>query len=266
MYTIFKKTLRDFRWTFVWFVVIGVGYVTLITSMYPTVRANAEQFVKILENYPKGIAEAFGVTAQSLTTYTGFLSVEYFSFMFVIILGIFTFMLGTSLVAGEVDRGTSEFTFTLPVKRYRIFAGKLLASYTLILGVVLAVLLAVYVGGQLVDAAVSIRGLLALLVVLAAVGFLLLSVSALFSSIFSRKGLASSASGGFLGVSYALMILNGMTDKAAGAYVFSFFKYYGRPERLLSSADMSLSSPLTLVLVGACILIISFLLTEERDL
>ncbi|HXK36754.1 MAG TPA: ABC transporter permease subunit [Candidatus Paceibacterota bacterium] len=266
MYAIFKKTLADFRWTFVWFAAISVGYVGLISSMYPTVRANAEQFVELMENYPKGIMEAFGVTAQSLTTYTGFLSVEYFSFMFVIILGIFTFMLGTSLVAGEVDRGTSEFTFTLPVKRYRVLAGKILASYALILGVIILVLAAVYVGGQLVDAAVSVRGLGVLLVALAAVAFLLLSVSAFFSSIFSRKGLANGASGGFLGVSYALMILNGMTDKAAGAYVFSFFKYYGSPERLLTSADMSLSSPLTLVLVGACIFVIGSLLTEERDL
>ena len=266
MYTIFTKTLRDFRWTFLWFVVICVGYVAIISSMYPTIHENAAQFEKIFDALPEGMVDAFGITTQYLTTYQGFISVEYFSFMFIIILAIFIFMLGTSMVAGEVDRGTSEFTFTLPLRRYQILAGKLSASYAMILGLLVAVLAAVYVGGFFVDATLSIRGFLAFFAVLAALGFFLLSVSALFSSIFSRRSLANSASGGFIGISYALLILNGMTDKAAGAYVFSFFKYYGSPERLLLNADMSMSSPLTLGLLGASILVIGFLLTAERDL
>lgn len=266
MFTLFKKTIYDFRWTFACFTVIAVAYVGIISSMYPTVHENAEQFQKIFDSMPQGMMEAFGVTTQYLQSFQGFISVEYFSFMFILILSIFTFILGSSLVVGEVDRGTSEFTFTLPVRRSGILAGKLLASYAMILAMVVLVLAAVAVGGAVNDEPVSMKGILAFFSVLAALSFFLLSVSSLCSSLFSRRGLANSAMGGFLGASYALLLLKGMTEWADEIYVFSFFKYYGSPQDLLLSADMAKSSPLVLALVGASLVVISFLVTAERDL
>jgi ABC-2 type transport system permease protein len=262
----FKKTLHDFRWTFFWYGVIAVAYPVMAASIFPTVKANADKFNDLLKTYPKALIEAFGIRQESLSTLGGYLSVEFFSLIFVVLLGLLAFSLAASFVAGEVDRGTSELTFAFPVRRSDIVLGKFGAGMVIIVAVIAASLASCLICGAVIGEHLDVAGLLALGAVLGAMGFFLLSLTTLLSSLMSSKGTVYGSAGAFLGVSYVLHVANGLTDKVAAAYPLSFFKYYGNPEILLLDAQIEFSSLGVLLGAGIVLLSIALLVADRRDL
>jgi len=93
-FSFFKKTLQDYKWTTVWYSVMIILYGVMMVAFFPSIRDQQEELKKLIEVYPPSLAEAFGMSAETFGTIEGFLSVEYFSFIWVIIIAILIFFLG----------------------------------------------------------------------------------------------------------------------------------------------------------------------------
>lgn len=262
----FKKTFLDFKWSIFWYGLTTMLYGVAMVSFFPSVRDMGGKFKEILESYPSVLTKAFGMTINSFDTIEGFLSVEYFSFVWVIIIGILIFSLGESIVAGEIDKGTSEFSFSLPLKRQKIFFEKFLASCFIFLIVTLLTLIGIIISANVIGETVNIKGFFAFFAVASAMGFFLLSFAAFFSSLFSSKGRVLGLCGGFFIVSYMIHILAGMSDKVSDFYFLSFFKYYGSPEAILINGSVDVRNILIFLTSGVVFLILGLLLIEKRDL
>lgn len=263
---IFSKSLGDYRLAAVTYILISLGWLALLVGTYPSIASQFSQFEGLLDSYPEGIKQAFNISATSFSTVEGFVAVEYYSFMYIIIIGILLFSLGAGLVAGEIDRRTAEFTFTLPVKRYTIVLSRFAAA--LFVGLVVA--LVNTVGAGLMIAATGYEtnwsGIGALSLVQAALVVCLLGLATLASSFFDSRSKVYAAMSGILIGSYMLHILAAFSDKVEKLYYLSFFKYLGDAQTILLEGSVAARDVVILLCIGSLALLAALWQTERRDL
>ena len=126
------------------FLSFGFGsalYVVLMTSLYPMFADNSEAINELIKIIPETMKKALGF--DSLTSYGGFISAEYFGLFFPIILGVFSVMTATQLLAHLVDKGSMAYLLSTKVSRSQIAFTQALV---LISGLLLIVLFT-FVGG-----------------------------------------------------------------------------------------------------------------------
>lgn len=125
MRTIFRYTLSRFRGQ-----ILGWGIAILLLGLmlmwfYPSIAEQQENFEQLLEIYPPELSAFFG-DLSAMVTPEGFLSVEYFSYM-PLILGIFAVLMGSGLLVSDEENGTLDLVLAHPVSRTALFFGRLLA-------------------------------------------------------------------------------------------------------------------------------------------
>ena len=262
----FKKTIKDFKWSIFWYGLGVLLYGALMISFFPMMQDMGEEFEKMMESYPPAFLQAFGVEMDSFNSIEGFLSVEYLSFVWVVIIGILIFALGASIVSGEIDKGTSEFSFSLPIKRKKIVLEKFSASFLISLIIIFITLITIIIGTYIIGESPHFKGFLAFFIVASALAFFLLAFATFLSSFSSGKGKVYGICGGFFILSYTIHILVGISDKALDFYFLSFFKYYGSPGDILSSGSIDIWNILVFLIAGAILLISGLIIAEKRDL
>jgi len=125
MRTIFRYTLSRFRGQ-----ILGWGIAILLLGLmlmwfYPSIAEQQENFEQLLEIYPEEMTAFFG-DLSTMVTPEGFLSIEYFSYM-PLILGIFAVLMGSGLLVSDEENGTLDLVLAHPVSRTALFFGRLLA-------------------------------------------------------------------------------------------------------------------------------------------
>jgi len=125
MMTIFRYTLRRFQGQILgWGIALALLGVLLV-SMYDMIAAEQEQFQELLKVYPPEIS-AFMGDVSTFATPEGFISLEFFSFM-PLILGIFAVLTGSGLLVSDEENGRLDLIMAHPVSRAALFLGRLLA-------------------------------------------------------------------------------------------------------------------------------------------
>ena len=56
-----RKAVRDLRWTTFWYAFGMALFIFLMTSFYPTLERQQEQFVELLRLYPEFLFRIFGI-------------------------------------------------------------------------------------------------------------------------------------------------------------------------------------------------------------
>ncbi|OIK16022.1 ABC transporter permease [Bacillus sp. MUM 116] len=122
---IFLHELKAYRKsTMIWTLSLS-ALIVFFLSMFPGLTQDADQFKKLLENYPETVRKALGVSIDSITSLLGFYS---YGFTNVVLCGSIQAMnLGTSILSKEVREKTADFLLTKPVTRKQIVTAKLLA-------------------------------------------------------------------------------------------------------------------------------------------
>ena len=125
MMTIFRYTLRRFRGQILgWGIALALLGVLLV-SMYDSIAAEQEQFQELLKIYPPELTAFLG-DISSFATPEGFVSLEFFSFM-PLVLGIFAVLTGSGLLVSDEENGRLDLIMAHPVSRMALFMGRLLA-------------------------------------------------------------------------------------------------------------------------------------------
>ncbi len=266
MTAFFKKTFRDFRWSIITYSLIVVVYGAFLVSFFPAVKKLSMDFDKLLESVPKAFTSAFGMSGNSFTTLQGYLSVEYFSLTWILIVGVLIFSLGAAVVAGELDKGTGEFSFTLPIRRYKVVLGKFLASAAITLTVIVLSFLSIIIACSVAGESLSLAGFFHLFLLASSMFFFLLCFATFFSTVLRTKGSVYAVSGGYFAFSYLTHVLHGISDQIGFIYNLSFMKYYGVPQSILAGAGIPTGNILVFLIAGAVLLLASFVVVEKRDL
>ncbi|MDJ1432854.1 ABC transporter permease subunit [Halostagnicola sp. A-GB9-2] len=135
---------------------VGIGVLSLAFIGFFPSFADAD-IDELVEAYPPAMQEAFGI--QTLGTIEGFLAVEIYQFMWLLLLGLYVAYAAANSVAEDVERDRMDLVLSLPVSRGRVvletFAA--LAVPVLVLNAIVPV--AVYGGVVAVGESISVQDL-----------------------------------------------------------------------------------------------------------
>ena len=126
MITIFRSTLRRFRGQILGW---GIGLAllgVLLISMYDSFAGQQEQLEELLKIYPPELTAFMGDISSMFASPEGWVSIEFFSYM-PLILGIFAVLMGSGLLVSDEESGTLDLILAYPVSRTALFLGRLLA-------------------------------------------------------------------------------------------------------------------------------------------
>ena len=124
MFTVIRYTLRGSRGAIIGW---GIGLAALgimMGSLFDMMATSGDLIVAYMESMPE-LAEMFDI--GSMGTPIGWLDVEYFSFV-PLIVGLFASGVGASLLARDEERGTLDLILAHPVSRSTLFWGRFLAT------------------------------------------------------------------------------------------------------------------------------------------
>lgn len=140
--SVFGKTLWERRRSIIWWM-LGMAALALLTvAFWPSLRDQAG-LGDFLESFPPELLALFGIEdAQELLTPAGFVSSRLYASIGPILLTVFAISIGTSVMAGEEDRGTMDILLAQPVTRRRLVLDGA-AAMTVLVSIVAATLLAV---------------------------------------------------------------------------------------------------------------------------
>ena len=246
------------RSVIIWGAALGLYSAAMVAS-FTAIEGSAEQLNQLMEAYPKGMMEAFGVT--DLGDPANYLHSQVFGFA-PLALSFFTIMALSAAIAGAEERGTMDVLLGNPVPRRQLVIGNFLATALSLLTICALVGLLTWGTAVLVDVELSVRQVseaaLNLWPICLAFGCLALLCSALFH----RRGLAIAIPSFLLFGMYLLDTVGRASDDLEDLRPLSAFYYYG--SAIENGVDWTDFGGITLVALA--LVLLAALVFRRRDI
>ena len=202
----------------------GLG--ALVVPFYDIFVDQQEQFAKLMEAYPPEFMAFFGGDDLSaFTTPEGFLGVEFFSLM-PILLGIFAVLAGSGLLASDEESGRLDLIMAQPISRAGLFFGRLLAHLIAAIAILLLSYLGLTLAASNSNLGLGFAELFSPFVSLLATVLVFSTMALLLSQILPSRRLAAMAAGIVLVVSYFVTSLSNLSEELEIPAKFSPLTYY----------------------------------------
>ncbi|QLH80953.1 ABC transporter permease subunit [Halosimplex pelagicum] len=250
------------RGTLVTAVAIG-GFALMYVVLYPTFAESLGADIDaLLDAYPEALQKTFGI--QTLATMEGFLASELYTFVWMLLLGLYFAYSAASLIAADVERERMDMLLSLPVSRARVVAEKfvsLLVPLVVLNAVVPAV---VYAGTVAVDYPVDPVDLLVLHALSVPYLLTFAGVGLVASVVFDRASVAQRvALGALAGLFFAESLLTDTDFAWIGAV--SPTRYLD-PNAVLIDGEYALADGAVLAVAAAALLGLAVVLFRRKDI
>ena len=215
----FKVNFKSFIiWTCI---LIGIFLVVYLVYPYIVTDDSMKNLDEMMKMFPKELLTAFNMDITSINTAYGWLKSEGFMFILIII-GIYSSVLGGSIVLKEENDKTIEYLGYLPVKRKNIMINKIIVSITYITLMVLLLGLFNYVAlllsGDFEQKQYILLSITPLLMALP-----LFSINLFISTFMHKTKKTFAISLGLVFIFYLLSILSELSDKVEFLKYFSIY-------------------------------------------
>jgi ABC-2 type transport system permease protein len=224
MMAAFRNSIGRFRGQ-----IIGWGLAIFLLGLimvpiYDAFALQGEQFQQLMDVYPEEFMAFFGDMAD-FTTPEGFINVEYFSFM-PVVLGIFAVLICSGLLASQEENGVLDLILAHPISRSSLFLGRLAAFVV----TTIAILVLGWIGILLpmtwstmdlsaADLALAFISLFAQVMIFGAMALF-------FSMVLPSRRMASMVAGLLLVASFFITGLANLSDNMEAIAAFSPLNYY----------------------------------------
>lgn len=225
MFAIFRRRLFK-NWLMILGWGIGLGllayYLFDIFEMFSQQEVNLQQYLNAL---PEGLLAFFGGEDVDFFSPSGFLHLEFFSYM-PIILGIMVVTSAANLITRSEEEGSLELILAQPVSRSVVFWSRTLAlilSLSLILVIVWG---GAAIGLELHEFDITQGQLIWPFISLLSILMLFLSLALFLSMVLPTSGSASLTAGSLVIASFFISSLARIDENLEGINRFSPLKYY----------------------------------------
>lgn len=236
------------------YALISVFFIWIYIAMFPQLQESAEEVMALIDSFPEGIMQAFGVNSElAFATLEGFMATEYFSILWPIIILIFVIGLGSDAIASEIDSGSIFVLLSQPMTRIKIFLSKFISHTLLITVLCLFSVLMIIPIAIIYDIEYVLNSYLLMTLFCFLFAMSIYSFTLMLSTFFSTRGKASAISSGLLIIMYALYILSHLQESVENVKYLSIFHYFDFQEVMMES-----NIPSTSLILFASLIIISF--------
>ncbi len=134
-----KRELKvNFKSFIIWLGIL-IGLFLLVFMIYPFILTDeaVTELDEMLKIFPPEVLKAFNMDISSISTAYGWLKTEGFMFVLIII-GLYSSVLGSSIVLKEESDKTIEYLSSLPIKRNNIMTNKVIVAIIYMILIVLS--------------------------------------------------------------------------------------------------------------------------------
>lgn len=256
---LFRRLLADtWRGLIGW--ALGItGVVGMYLPLYSTIGGNPE-FLAIIDSLPPELVRA--LSYDQITTGAGYTQGTVHGLIAFVIVTIAAVAWGSSIIAGDEERGTLELVLghgvgrtQLVLERFAAIALKLTA-----LAVFLGLLVLALNDSASLD--LTFDGIVAGSAALLGVGLLTAAIGTMAGAIIGRRSIATGAAAGVAVLGYALNALGNQNPDFEWMHIFSpYFWAYGE-QPLANGFDALMGMPYAVAAVAIVIAVIAF---RRRD-
>ncbi|MGM0604848.1 MAG: ABC transporter permease subunit [Halobacteriota archaeon] len=240
------------------------GLVMLVVLIFPAYEQAGDEFEEILEGMPDAMQAAFGAADIPFATIEGFLIIEVYQFVWMMVIGGYLAYAAATLIAGEISDGNIDVLLMTPISRRQIVLEKFLSMVPDVVLISLGTYLAVAIGTVLIEEPIDLFwvGMVHLLSVpylLACVAFgLVLSV------VVSSERRAQIAAFAAIAASYVLEALVQDTDyEIVGDFMFA---HYLTPGDILIENEVATIDAVVLLTITMLLLVVAAAIFERADI
>lgn len=120
--TIFRYRLRRLRGQILGWGIALALFGLFMVQFYDTIAAQQDQLNQMIESFPKEFLAFFG-DIDDFATPSGFLGIEFFSYM-PLIVGVFSILIGSGLLVSDEESGRLDLIMAHPVSRTALYWGR----------------------------------------------------------------------------------------------------------------------------------------------
>ena len=239
------------------------AFLLAMTSEFSAYYDNPEM-ADVLEAMPKELMKAFSLESANLTTVSGYMSIA--STYFILMLGIYAGLLGSSIISKEERDKTAEFLMSLPISRIRIITSKLIAAVMLCLVIDVALIAEIYITTMKYDKLpifnkyMWLSGLSMFIIEM-----IFLSMGMMIASVMKRYRRSGSYSIAIIVIMYFLSIMVALSDKIEKLKYLTPFKYFESSRILM---ELKVNSTYVIISIGIIIvsIAVTYLAYPKRDM
>lgn len=255
------QTLNKSRNTLLAYIGITLAFTWMMVGLFPSFE---ESYDEILQSIPEGFADAFGAETGMAINLESFLSLEYFSLMWPIIMLIFAISYGSGALSGEIERGSIEVLLGQPVSRFSVFLSKYLAGFVQILVLTYFSIFSIIPFAEVYNVAYRWEHYISLFTLGFLFAITIFSFAMMVSSLASTKGRASFIVSGITIGMYALTIISSVNDAFESLKYGSIFFYFDASSALQHN-EVSFEHLLLLIFVSLLSFAIGMWNFTKRD-
>jgi ABC-2 type transport system permease protein len=238
--------------------------VFVVMMVFPSFETVGEEYMDALESMPDALLATFGGGDIAITSLEGFLVLEVYQFVWMLVIGGYLAYASATLIAGERERGNIDVLLMAPIPRRQVVAEKFLSMIPDVILISLGTLFGVVVGAVVIDESIDLLWLVLVHVfslpyLFACVAFgLVLSVA-----VESERRAQIVAFAGIAGM-YVLEALVGQTDYDwLGNLMFA--RYLSPSDILVANETEPLDAAI-LVAMTVALLVLAAVLFERADI
>ena len=240
-WAIVRKELQD-RWlSLVVYCGIALAFLTLYISLFPSLKRQAQELLRVFQSMPPAVLEVFGGDQNSFTSLERYLAVEFYSLTWPLMAVLLALTRASRGLAGEVEQGTMGSLLALPLSRTRLFWSKyaagLLAQLLFVVCSVVAIMPLASLGG------ISLQGdkVGSLTLICVAFSTTVYSLGTLCSAWMSDRGRVMAVAGGGMLIMYVLNVMSKLKPEVDWLANVSLFHYFEASQTLAKGGVDGLS-------------------------
>jgi len=260
---IIQRLREQFRGVSIYIISL-VAYSLLMVSIFPSIQKMDIQ--ALMSSYPENIAKFFGSSGMlSFNTIEGYMSMEFLSFFFILIIVFYVGSVAGSAIAGRVEKRIMDFDLSQPISRTKYILAESIVAIKYSTLIVVLTSFSLYIFGQIFDAHFQAKGLIAFSVIATLFLWALYGIAILLSSFLKTKSSVMLITFAFTLGSYIFLSLTRIVDKIQHLDKISIFYLYNS-EALLRAGDINWNQAGILFLILVIGLTGAILIFNKKDI
>jgi ABC-type transport system involved in multi-copper enzyme maturation permease subunit len=232
-------------------------------SLFPSLQKM--DIKAMMSQMPEQFTKFFGNDLTSAyTSIEGYLSMEFLSFFFILIVLFYVGSAAGSAIAGQIEKKTMDFNLSQPIPRTKFVISQSVIALLYSMGIVLATALSMFVFGKIFNAEFKITGLLAFSAFVTLFVWAFYGIGIFLSSFLRSKMSVMLAVVMFGLASYVFLSLTRMVDSIKDLDYLSIFHLYD-PQKILQTGELNLSNLIVLAGIFLIGLTGSVIIFNKKD-
>lgn len=179
--------------------------------------------------------KAFGVETVNFGSIESYLAMEQFGIIWPLMVSFLMISLAGIMLAGEIEKGTSEILLSRPVSRLQIFWSRYLVGIAVLIVFILCSVMATIPFAKIYNVDYSLNNFWTLSAACFLFGWAIFSIAFMFSAMFSERSRVYMLTGGLLVLMYVIKIISALKESLENLKYFSFFYYYDANRALVEN-------------------------------